>query len=310
MRTLPEDLLAQRPMLASPSKAAARVMVDRLAGYGTYVFDVKWDGIRCLAYIVDGKVRLVSRRANDITFRYPDVVANLAHAFPAGSFVLDGEIVVWNGSKFDFQLALRRDSQSLTGKVDIMAKAYPACYMAFDLLWANQDLRGAMLTDRLAALRRVLDSSQPGVQVSQSNADGHLMWEAVERFGFEGLVAKVGRSRYSPGRGTDWIKVKRTRRLTAIVTGYDPGEGGRTNQVGALHLALLDQGRLVPVGKVGTGFKRADHAPMLEVLGTGEQFLVEVEYLEASKDNQLRMPSYKGVRIDITREDCTVDQLA
>lgn len=306
---LPKDLF-QHPMLAASAKAPAATMVERLTGYGTYIFDVKWDGIRALAYIEDGRVRLISRRLNDITFRYPEVVENLARTFPAGSFLLDGEIVVWNGKRFDFALALKRDAQALAGKIKALAVRHPACYMAFDLLWANQDLRNQALVERLAALGRVLDDDHPGVQVSQSNRDGRLMWEAAEKFGFEGLVAKVANDRYYPGRATSsWIKIKRLRRCTAIVTGYDPGEGGRRNQVGALHLALLDHDRLTPIGKVGTGFKAGDHAPMLQVLNAGQQFLVEVEYLEATKEHQLRNPAYKGVRIDITREECTVEQL-
>lgn len=307
--TTPAPPTDVQPMLASAATQPPAVMIERLNRHLTYVWDVKWDGIRCIAYVIEGSVRLVSRRGIDITRRYPDVVRNLAAALPAGSFVLDGELVVWNDERFDFSLALKRDSQTLTHKIDHLAARHPACYMAFDLLWANQDLRNETLVNRLKVLRRVFADDAPGVQVSQSSTDGSLMWEAVERFGFEGLVAKVAISRYRSGRGTDWIKVKRLRRVTAIVTGYEPGEGGRAGQIGALFLALLDGDREVRCGKVGTGFKASDHAPMLEVLRAGHQFLVEVEYLEASRDGILRQPSFKGVRTDIDREDCTVAQL-
>jgi bifunctional non-homologous end joining protein LigD len=307
---LPTDVLAQQPMLASPAGQPPEVMLERLDQHLTYIWDVKWDGIRCLAYIDDGRVRLVSRRGVDITRRYPDVVANLVTALPAGKFVLDGELVVWNGERFDFSLALKRDSQTLTHKIEHLAERHPACYMAFDVLWANQDMRDETLANRLKALSRLLPASDLlGVQHSLSSTDGKVMWAAVEEFGFEGLVAKVAMSRYRSGRSTDWIKIKRLRRLTAIVTGYEPGEGGRSGRVGALFLALLDGDKLVPIGKVGTGFKRADHAPMLEVLRAGHQFLVEIEYMEATRDGILRHPSFKGVRADINRDDCTVAQI-
>lgn len=307
---LPADLVAQQPMLATAARGEPAVVLERLASYGTYVFDVKWDGIRCLAYIVDGKVRLVSRRGSDITRRYPEVVRNLADALPHGSFVLDGELVVWDGERFDFSLALKRDSQSLPNKIDHLAAKHPATYMAFDLLWANADLRANALTTRLAALRRILPDTHEGLQVSLSRTDGALMWKAAEQFGFEGLIAKVAMAPYRSGRGTEWIKLKRLKRVTAIVTGYEPGEGARTGQVGALFLALLDDnGKEVPCGKVGTGFKRHHHRPMLGVLEQGMQFLVEVEYLEVTRDGILRNPSFKGIRADINRADCTVAQI-
>lgn len=314
---LPADLLRQDLMLASPGKDPAE-LVQRLHDGGRHLFDVKWDGVRAMAFIDHGQVLLRNRRGADITSRYPDVVANLLATYPGtNSKVLDGEIIVWNGERFEFTLALKRDSQSLTPKINALARKYPATFMAFDLLWSQgHDLRQLRLQERLELLHGDAGVLMPGVLHSTHGLDGVAMWQACEQFGFEGLIAKERTSQYTGRRHMSWIKLKRLQRVTCIVTGYDPGEGGRRDQVGALHLALLDEdGDLVPVGRVGTGFKQSDHGPLLQVLNAARtdpnahtEFLVEVEFMEFQK-SALRMPSYKGVRFDVTRADCTLSQV-
>lgn len=298
------ELTMLKPMLALPSKPHER---DSVLSSQAYIFDVKWDGTRALLSVHDGVVTIRTREGLDATARYPDLVAAAAGI---GDVLLDGEIVVMDPSagRFSFSAALSRNSQTVPHKIAAAARRMPATFMAFDLLWLNgRDLRSEPLNRRLAGLTAI---ELGGLQRSTTGTDGHAVWRAVEQFGLEGLIAKRWKSRYGAGtRGTDWVKVKRLHRLTAIVDDYVPGAGGRTNQVGALVLSLLDGDQKVKIGKVGTGFKRGDHAPLLTVLREGHEFLVEVEYMEATADRQLRQPSFKGVRTDITRADCTVAQI-
>lgn len=302
---IPGDLLTQMPMLAHPSN---RPLHDLLQQSTNKIFDVKWDGVRCLAYIHDGRVMLRNKRGVDITKRYPDVVAHLAGLYPDAERVFDGEIVVADPKtgKLDFGLALKRDAQSSERKIAECARLLPATYIAFDLLWKNDvDLRREPLRHRIAEL---IDD-HPLLQRSVSHTIGPVMWDMVQRYRFEGLVIKDADSTYLGGRHQSWMKAKRLQRVTCIVTGYEPGTGAREGKVGALNLSLLRFGELVPVGKVGTGFKRRDHAPLLEVLNAHQQFLVEVEYLDVTSDGQLRHPSFKGVRSDVIRADCTLSQI-
>lgn len=299
------ELRAIEPMLASPSKVADR---DTLLSSQAFVFDFKWDGIRALIFVEDGAVTIRTREGIDVTARYPELAGYAARN--GRDMVLDGEIVVMDPQlqRFSFNAALRRNSLTRANAIAAAVIRLPATFVAFDLLWLDgQDLRGEPLNRRLGTLSQV---EVGAFHVSSSTGDGHAAWRAVEQFGMEGLVAKRWKSRYWAGRRSDeWIKIKRLKRVTAIVSGYIPGRGDREDQVGALVLSLLDGDKLVRIGKVGTGFKRSDHGPMLTVLREGHEFLVEVEYMEATLDNQLRHPSFKGIRTDITRDDCTVAQI-
>lgn len=299
------DLLTTLPMQASASPEP----VARTLSRSELIFDVKWDGIRALLYVDEGKAKIRNRNGADISHRYPEIIATAEQAYPSGSRVFDGELVVCNPQtgKFEFPLALSRDAQSNPRKIATAARTRPATYVAFDLLWVDDtNLRNRPLRERLLMLA---GEELGGLQRSQSSTDGSVMWAAVQMFGFEGLVAKEASSLYRPGNSGRWTKLKSKKRLTAIVTDFEYGEGSRADQVGALFLSLLKDGELVRVGKVGTGFKQADHGPLLSVLRAGHEFLVEIEYLEATRDLQLRQPSYKGVRSDVDRSACTVAQL-
>lgn len=303
---IPTEVREQMPMLSSTT---TETIAAKLAKSGR-IFDIKWDGIRALLIIDEGRVTIRNKSGRDATRRYPEIVAAARAAYPNGTRIFDGEILVCNpiSKRFDFGLALKRDAQSGSGKIAHYSKMLPATYMAFDLLWVDDtDLRRRPVAKRIAMLEA--EPLGPGLQRSMANTDGELMWAAVEQFGFEGLIAKESQSTYRAGSSKAWIKIKRLKRVTAIVNGYEPGLGARQDRVGALHLSVLRDGQLVSIGKVGTGFKARDHQPMLEVLRAGEEFLVEVEYLEFTSDGQLRQPSLKGVRSDVTREDCTMEQL-
>lgn len=307
------DLLNQVAMLATPTSNADAVLPTLLGG--RYTFDIKWDGVRCLAYITDGTVLLRNRNAVDITHRYPDLVAQLAATYPTGTRVFDGEIVCFNpvSGKPEFGLAAKRDAQASTAKIEALASLIPATFMAFDFLWYDgDDLRNTPLVARqqlLATEAARHFGNNPQLMVSQWSDDGATLWQFVCDFGMEGLIAKDKAGVYRGRRDSGWLKLKKLHRLTAIVTGFENGKGARNGKVGALLLSCVDEdGRLHPIGKVGTGLKERDHAPMLDCLQRGEEFLVEVEYMGWAGE-AIRFPSFKGLRSDVTRTDCTLDQI-
>ena len=214
-----------------------------------YLYEVKWDGIRALAFIEAGGYRLLKRRRTDMTPRFPEF-APLA-ALPPGT-VLDGEVVVFKDDKPDFGSLISREK---TTKVDAGLKNLPATYLVFDLLYENfepvlaQPL--ALRRERLATLLR----TAPCDRIVLSDCvlgTGKLFFEEVCRRGLEGVVAKRLDSRYLPGKRTDaWIKIKRNESAYCAIIGFVPtGKRDFRN----LLLACEVDGELRYSGKVGTGF--------------------------------------------------------
>jgi bifunctional non-homologous end joining protein LigD len=304
---IPKDIMTQAPMLATPCSTPAATCLD-LQDKNQYLFDTKWDGVRCLAYVDSGNVTLRNRRGVSITARYPEIADALQRQFADRSIVLDGELVCFgDDGKPDFHRIARRDQSSRPSVINAGARTIPATFIAFDVLYVDgTDLRSQSLMSRLVQMP-MLDGRLAN---SITTVNGEWLWDLINEQSLEGIIAKRMDSRYTGKRDAAWIKLKANKRLTALVTGWVAGEGSRDHKVGALLLSLLDEdGNAVPVGKVGTGFKAADHGPLLEVLGTGEEFLVEIEYLEATRGSQLRFPSFKGVRADCERAAASLSQI-
>lgn len=309
-------MLSDRPvtyplMLAQPSGRDPESAVQQLQRDGEWTFEFKFDGIRALVIVDFGTVKIVNRNNRDITYRYPEIVEQLTGMEWNG--VIDGEIVCMDeNGRPDFSRVHRRDAQATARAAAVLATTLPAKLVAFDLLVdEGVDLRvlkyahrRGHLTDRTELL------TGHGIVLPPVSKDGATMWAAVKDMGLEGLIAKRDDSRYLGRRSGAWVKIKATRRITAAVCGYDPGEGFLTGTFGCLHLALVDTGgTLVHIGSVGTGFTEADRRAVWRRLLAGETILVEVEFLEFSPDRKLRHPSFKGVRTDLTILDCNTGQM-
>lgn len=306
------------PMLAKPHSERAPMVAQALSSLlaeGGWIYDIKWDGVRCMAFCSHGTVTLINRRQVDITFRYPELVASLAETFENSSAVLDGEIVcVGDDGKPDFGRVHRRDAQQNVRAVGPLVLMYPATYVAFDLLrWESDDLRGLPLSARRALLETLAELwDGRTLLLSTMSTDGQAMWDMIQTEGLEGLIAKRLASRYVAGKQRDWVKLKPTNRISAVVAGFDPGEGARAKTFGALHLRLVGpDSTLVDIGKVGSGFNEADLALVLGRLTDSPTvpLVVEVEFQDVSPDKKLRFPVFKGIRDDQTIFDCTVDQI-
>lgn len=299
----PELMLATRCELDRDTAAAT------LTASGDWAVEVKLDGVRALVSIDGGKVKITNRTGRDITIRYPEIVQALSGLGIRA--VLDGEIVVMVNGKPNFHAVQIRDAQSDPKAAEALSRKTPARFIAFDVLVLNGiDVTGPRgLTyearrDRLEALAK--DSA---LDINPVFDDGAAVWAFVVAEQAEGVVLKRWASKYRPGYQRDWVKVKRLSRISALVTGFEPGKGHRRSTFGALELALLGpDGKLVPVGSVGTGFTNADLTLIRRMLDAGEEIIVEVEYMEAPR-GRLRQPSFKGLRLDIDRSSCTYAQL-
>ncbi len=220
-----------------------------------YLFEVKWDGTRTLAFIDKLGYRLVNRRQADMTDRYPEF-AFLGKHKPG--IVLDGEMVVLNNGKPDFGLLQSREHSQSSLKVKNLAKSLPATYIVFDLLyegyesWMEKPLN--VRRERLATL--VKEYNQPRLVLSEGIVgQGKAFFRAVVAQELEGLIAKRLDSRYGPGQRTDaWVKIKRGEQVLCAVIGFLPS--GK-DDFRSLILAADHEGSLRYVGKVGTGFDNA-----------------------------------------------------
>ncbi len=277
-----------------------------------WFFEVKWDGMRALAFVETDSVRIVNRQRRDATLRYPELAPFCE--LPPGS-VIDGEIVVLRSGKPDFERLVSREQARSARRARIAAQTNPATFIAFDLLYEKfVPIQSRALRERRERLRTLLESAKvdPVVLSDGVEAEGRAFFDGVCERGLEGVVAKRLESRYTPGvRSPHWIKIKRRHQLCCAVIGY-LAEG---DDVRSLVIAADTDGGLAYVGRVGSGIDEATRARLLEELARrpAEQPIVEcpiaarwvapgvyctVDYLEISKSGKLRGPVFRSLVID------------
>jgi bifunctional non-homologous end joining protein LigD len=309
----PADL---RPMLATTGQ-----LPRDDAGWS---YEMKWDGLRALAFLADGQVRLTSRSGRDISHAYPEL-AGLADSTDASQLVLDGEIVAFAGGAWpDFEALQQRMNISSAAQARALSAQVPVSFLAFDVLWAGER---PVLSQPYARRRELLDGlglqttrwQTPPAFMSESGAD----IQAVSRqHRLEGIMAKRVQSRYEPGRRSPaWLKIKNVRRQEVVIGGWKPGEGGRAGWIGSLLVGVHEDGELTYSGHVGTGFTqqalrmlndkllplRRDSSPFANTIPPEDSryakwvepvLVAEITFADWTKSGRLRAPAYKGLRDD------------
>jgi DNA ligase D-like protein (predicted ligase) len=229
-----------------------------------HLYEIKWDGMRTVAYIERGTARLVTRRRNEISDQYPEL--NFLSQLPTG-LILDGEIVVLTEGKPDFQLLQKRIHASNKARIAGLAISTPTVYIVFDLLYRNFDsCMDKPLQERRKYLAEVVPGAKnPRLILSEAIiGSGNLLFEAASERELEGIVAKRLDGRYLPGKRTrSWIKIKRVLHFACAVIGYIPKEG---EDFASLVLASDIDGTLRYVGNVGTGISEAQRAELWNLL--------------------------------------------
>ena len=252
------------PMLA---KSAAGVPS------GAFLYEPKWDGFRCLVFRDGDEIELGSRGGKSLTRYFPELVASLAQALPERC-VLDGEIVVVQGSRLDFDRLTDRIHPA-DSRVRLLAERTPATFVAFDLLaLGDDDLMARPFSERREVLAGLF-AAHEHVRVTRATRDAELArswFGSFEGAGLDGVVAKPLEDAYRPGERA-MVKVKHERTADVVVAGYRLHKSGPI--VGSLMLGLyLEDGVLNYVGGASafTMAKRAalvdELAPLL--LGEGE----------------------------------------
>jgi bifunctional non-homologous end joining protein LigD len=292
---------------------------------GRWAFEIKWDGVRALAYVQGGRLELRARSGNDITGRYPEL-RPLAEALAGREVVLDGEVVAFDGGRPSFQKLQGRMHLTSDHAVRRLARESPVNYVAFDLLYLDgRSLMDLRYDERRAALAG-LELAGPTWQAPAHHVgDGAALLELTRAQQLEGVIAKRLDGPYLPGRRSPgWVKVKNVNSTDAVIGGWLAGEGGRAGRLGALAIGIPDEdGELRYAGRVGSGFTQAELArlgALLEPLArtdspfSGRQppkhthfveprLVARVDFNERTHTGTLRQPSYKGLRDDLAPAD-------
>jgi bifunctional non-homologous end joining protein LigD len=315
------------PMLATP---VAKAFDD-----SDWLFEIKWDGYRAIAFIEDGRVRLVSRNQNDLTAQFLEL-GRLPQFVSAQRAILDGEIVALDEEgRPSFSLMQQRTGFQPGKRRLARREGVPVIYDAFDLLYLDGlDLRRVTLEQRKQLLKDRIKVGEV-IQFSDHYAEKGLdLFKAAKQRGLEGIVAKKRSSTYEERRSRDWLKIKITQRQECVIGGYTDPEGSR-EYFGALVLGLYDrQKRLIHVGQVGTGF---DEKVLKEIFGRlqplktkqnpfyGEigglrkvqlvhpELVAEIKFAEWTHESaeggmKLRAPVFMGLRFDKSAEECRLEE--
>ena len=297
-----------------------------------FTFEPKWDGVRTIAFVDGGEVRLQTRNLLDCTKQYPEATQAAEALTGAYHAILDGEIVALDPSGVpSFQRLQPRMHVSDESTVRKLRKSTPVIYQVFDILYADgEDLTRKPLRERL---RRLDEALTPMGSIRRSEGfpgTGIALFEAAREQGIEGIVAKRLDSIYQPGaRSPAWVKIKAFRTMECVIGGWTAGQGGRTKTLGALLLGVYRDGKLQPVGHVGTGFDERTLRDLIKILEEHEsptspfatmprtnqparwclpELVCEVEYVEITRDGTLRHPTYRGLRPDVHPGDATGEE--
>jgi bifunctional non-homologous end joining protein LigD len=292
---------------------------------GRWAFEIKWDGVRAIAFVQGGRLVLRARTGRDVTARYPEL-RPLAAALAGREVVLDGEVVAFDGARPSFQKLQGRMHLTSEHAVRRLARDDPVHYIAFDLLYLDgRSLMDLRYDERRAALAE-LELSGPMWQAPAHHVgDGAALLEATRAQQLEGVIAKRLDCPYLPGRRSPgWVKIRNICSTDVVIGGWLPGEGGRSGRLGALVIGIPDdEGVLRYAGRVGTGFTQAELVRLggiLERLARDDspfvgrqppkqtryvepELVARVDYSERTQGGTLRQPSYKGLRDDIPPED-------
>lgn len=311
--------------MADDPRPAAEPMLA-IAGEGVptgreWVHEVKWDGMRLLADVHDGAVRLLSRSGRDVTDTFPEL-RSLCRV--ADDVLLDGEVIALRDGAPSFAALADRMHVRDRGRAERLAATRPVTFMVFDVLRvAGTGVTHLPWTDRRRLLE-ALDLVGLHCQVPQVHDDGAALFEATRDSGLEGVVSKRRSSPYLPGRRSgDWVKSAHRLTVSAVVGGWRPESNG-SGRIGALLVGQPDgAGGWRYAGRVGSGVSGAaaerltaaleplvreaspfsDDVPRVDAAGAtwvAPELVVELRALGHADSGRLRQPTFLGVRPDLT----------
>lgn len=297
-----------------------------------YLFEVKFDGVRVIAFKQTHHVRLISRNGHDITDMFPEVTAAVKK-LPAKDVVIDGEITAVSGLKIrGFQEIQPRLGIGSSEAIDELVVSHPVVLFAFDVIFVNGYAVASLALNVRKEILKVLVPKKGSVQfVPSFPENGKELFRVLVKKGFEGVIAKEAHGTYVEGERI-WQKIKATKQQEFIICGWTEGQGARKHLFGALILGAFDPEtkKLIHVGNCGTGFNDALLMDLMKRFKRFEtkkspfdegfysatkkhwmklKFVAEIKYAEITNDTKLRKPVFMGLRIDKKPKAVFIEQL-
>ncbi|HVO59846.1 MAG TPA: non-homologous end-joining DNA ligase [Terriglobales bacterium] len=300
-----------------------------------WLYEIKWDGYRSVAFIHDGQLRLVSRNHNDMTALYPEL-GDLPTYLRAHGAIVDGEVVaIDEQGRPSFSLMQQRTGIRHGGFRAPGSHDVPVFYYAFDLIYHDgYDLHKVNLEDRKRLLQEIVIAGDNLRFSDHQVGKGTALFQVAADRGLEGIVAKRRNSCYEERRSREWLKIKITKEIEAVIGGYTEPEGSR-EFFGSLVLGLYNQQRqLIHVGQAGTGFDRKMLASVWKLLKSLEtktnpfhgpvdagrkahwikpELVAAIRFTEWTHETseggvKLRAPVFLGIREDKDPTECTFEE--
>jgi len=316
------EMREYNPMLAYPSKPF---------NSDEYLYELKYDGTRAICYIENEKIKLINRRNNDITERYPEIVNALKDSIKAKEIVLDGEIVYFENGKPNFYKLAEREHINDRFRINVLSKLMPTTFMIFDILYVDgKELINLPLIERKKILKEYVIPNERIKIVDFIVGKGIELFEFAKSNGYEGIMAKRIDGIYEEKRSYNWLKIKVVDTLDVVVLGFSKGNGEREN-FGSLLVGAYVNEKLRYLGSVGSGFDKEKieetlsklkndvipkpenieipndiELPNREIFWVKPKYVVEVKYLEITKNLQLRNPTFVRFREDKRIEECVL----
>ena len=299
------------PMLA--------VLTDKRFSDPDWIFERKLDGERVLVFRDGKRIRLVTRNRNTVNATYPELAEALAGQ-PAGEFVVDGEVVAFDGKVTSFSRLQKR--MQIKDPDKARASGVAAYLYLFDLLHLDgHDVTRLPLRERKSLLLRAFSFEDPIRFTAHRNEQGEAYFDEACSKGWEGVIAKDAQAPYNYGRSRDWLKFKCGNGQELVIAGFTEPRGDRQG-FGALLLGYFDDGELRYAGKVGTGFDEAFLKDFRETLDARRretcpfdddvdedatwvrpELVAEIGFTEWTSAGKLRHPRFLGLRRDKAAKD-------
>lgn len=293
-------------------------LTEKVPAGKNFLFEIKYDGYRVVAFGQAGKVKLLSRNGKDYTKKFPNITKTLENLAKTYTFVLDGEVVAFDeNGRSDFSL-LQKNIKS-GGQI---------FYVVFDILaFQGEDLRAKPIEERKEILQRLIAKDDFVLKSEFVVGGGASVFAFAKKMDLEGVVAKKLGSTYNGTRDDTWLKIKCRKRQEFVIAGFCTTE---KNQVlSALYLGVFEGDKFVFVGKVGTGFDESlrkelrgklqkisvKNQPFDKQIKTGKEcatwckpkLVAEIEFAEFTDDGVLRQASFLGLRQDKDAKDVVLE---
>lgn len=287
-----------------------------------YIYETKWDGERCIAYLdPDTGTELRNKRNDKMLIKVPEL--SQLHRQVNQTCILDGELMILKDGKPDFYEIQRRSLMSNRFKIELASRQYPATFIAFDIIYCNErDITLFPLMERKQMLEKCMTEETGRMAISRFiETRGMDLYQIAEQQNLEGVVAKRKDSIYIQGKRTkDWMKFKNLKDDDFVVCGYIYKE----NNIVSLVLGQYDENQLIYKGHVtlgidGDSFRKIRDTPQIDSPGfitippgnekaiwTAPFQVCTVKFMDYMLSGSMRQPVFKGLRTDKLPAECVV----